>query len=149
MITPEQVGNILAILRSIDRHELFDVGLPLADDEWVSFRADPYKYFLQGDELRQGLTTCVINLRMPVQDTPVRCGVWYALPESANPERWARWYDHLAWSLGFASRVRGWTGVAITKSALEDGGLLIEYEPGPDSPTAEVIERLHKEASNG
>ncbi|KQV27879.1 hypothetical protein ASC97_05820 [Rhizobium sp. Root1203] len=63
-MTPEDVRNLLAVLRSIDRHDIEDAGHALADEEWISFCFDPYPFFLQAPDALQVTITDIVNTRI-------------------------------------------------------------------------------------
>ncbi len=45
-----QFHNALRILINIDRDDLLQAGIQLDNEEWHSFRADPYRWFIRASD---------------------------------------------------------------------------------------------------
>ena len=64
-LTSAQIRNAIAILRSIERHELDAAGFTPTDGEWVAFRDDPYRFYLRAGTSQREAITRIVNARMP------------------------------------------------------------------------------------
>lgn len=64
--------NALAILRSIDHHELVDVGVipagPRGYGLWDSFTRDPIRFYLKLDDEREAKLWALIESRQPTTE---------------------------------------------------------------------------------
>lgn len=66
MITSRELRNIIAVMRSIDRHEIEAVAGPIADEAWIDFRVDPYHGYLRfGGHLQDSVARVVSERLRP------------------------------------------------------------------------------------
>lgn len=63
-MTPDLLRNALAILWSIDRHELDRAGYSPTDVEWMMFRRNPFSFYLRASDARQSAIFNIIEERM-------------------------------------------------------------------------------------
>lgn len=63
-MTPGQVRNILALLRSLDMHEIAQAGFPMIERVWPEFSDDPYAFFLRAPDAAQEAITRAMNRRL-------------------------------------------------------------------------------------
>lgn len=64
MMTPCELRNVLAILRSIDRHEIEACCPVLSDKAWIAFRDNPFEAFLRVDDTVAAAITAAVNKRL-------------------------------------------------------------------------------------
>ncbi|NLS03579.1 hypothetical protein HGP14_09435 [Rhizobium sp. P32RR-XVIII] len=64
MITARELRNIIAVMHSIDRHEIEEAGYDMPDGSWQHFQENPAERFLKcNDECREAISS-VINKRL-------------------------------------------------------------------------------------
>jgi hypothetical protein len=61
MITARELRNVIAVMRSIDRHEIEEAGYDMPDGSWQHFRENPAERFLQcNDECREAIMRVIV-----------------------------------------------------------------------------------------
>jgi hypothetical protein len=64
MITAGTLRNIVAVMQSIDRHELEKEAGPLSDVAWSKFRDDAHQSFLHMPDAEQEAIARIVSARM-------------------------------------------------------------------------------------